>query len=235
MYHTNIHKDHTTRYCNALYLLDIGYAASHIGWNGHINLLGVRQVEIGHDFDKLILGLVLAQTRIGFLFSANGGTQTSLIIVCRVDNGGIRQVKELRPHGLVQRFGRAALKVGTATTLNQQRIPCQDKGIVIGHVRHTTLGMSRRGTDLQIARTKDNAITRFNVNIGLGLGGLGNHRLKAINLLFQQVCASNMVRMCVCVDCYLKSTRISVRVVSNRERWRRRTNLCSGVSWTCIV
>merc|ERR1712098_98192 len=63
-------------------------ATHHVGWQTHVNLLGVGQVEVAHQSDELFPGL--RQARVVFLLLPHSGCCLPLVVVCRVKGGGVR-------------------------------------------------------------------------------------------------------------------------------------------------
>lgn len=101
-----------------LFFIHFRNAASHVGRNSYINLFGVRQIEIFHNFYKLLLGFGPSKSWIVFLLVLNGGFGTTFVVVSRVDHGSIRKSKQLVVHRVIQILSRTTLKVSSTTTYN---------------------------------------------------------------------------------------------------------------------
>ena len=68
-------------------------AALPITWNCVIDKFWVGQVQIAHDGLEFFERFAVAQAGVALFFLSNGGDETLLVIVCRIDQGLVGQGK----------------------------------------------------------------------------------------------------------------------------------------------
>ena len=60
-------------------LFHIRHTTTHISRDRDINLFGVRQIQVGHNLHKLLLGFVFSQSWVGINFIADRRTQAAVL------------------------------------------------------------------------------------------------------------------------------------------------------------
>ena len=97
--------------------------------------LGIGELEAVHQRDEVLQRALAAQAGIARLLLADGADAALLVVVRRIDQGVVVEGKKLAAYRVIQRGRVAALEVGAAAGLDQQRVAgVQPAGVGIGEV-----------------------------------------------------------------------------------------------------
>ena len=80
----------------------------------------MRQVEVVHVADEVVLADLAAQARIELPLLGDAGDGEAAVVVRRIEQAGLRQREDLAVHRAVQRVRVALLEVGAAAAADQQ-------------------------------------------------------------------------------------------------------------------
>lgn len=173
---------------------------AHICRDGHVDFLWIRKLEIAHNFNKVLHGLIASKSRIGIFLGTNSRFSSALVIVGGIDDSRFGQRKKLALDGLVQVFCRSSLKVGSAASLDQEGVSRQDKGFVTGNERDTPFCVTRGRSYLEVVVSKDNLVAVVHGTIRCRPRSLGNYALETGDGLFEEPCSSDVVGVGMCVE-----------------------------------
>ena len=107
-----------------------------------INEFRIRQIQIGHDVSELVLRALMTKTRVTLFLLSYRRNTPALIVVRRIHEGVIRQLKQFFSDAFIQGIGIAILKVRAAAAIDQQRVASQQS--VCEQVRKMACGVTRR-------------------------------------------------------------------------------------------
>src|SRR5215469_4870690 len=98
----------------------------------------------------------------------------------------------------------ASLKVGPATTSDQQAIAGKCHRLVIEHECHTAMGMTRRSPNIEGPTTERDLVAMGNTHVRtFGPASCRNNN-PAARALFQQPCARHVIGMDMSFECISK-------------------------------
>lgn len=116
-----------------------------------------------------------------------------------IDTEVIRQCKDLAMNILVEMTGTALLEISASTSPNQKCIPSEDTALLLDHIAHAAIGVSRSGQGIYHMGAEIYAISLLQVTICLGSTGCGNYGLTTRQFP-QPSAARNVIRVHVGVD-----------------------------------
>jgi len=102
-------------------------------------------------------------------------------------------------HIVVEITGTTLLEVGASTTSNQKSITGEDTALILDHIAHAAICVTRSGQSIYRMGAEVYAISLLQVTIRLCSTGSGNHRLTTRQLP-QPTAAGYVIRMHVGVD-----------------------------------
>mmetsp|Transcript_32235 Transcript_32235/g.102237 ORF Transcript_32235/g.102237 Transcript_32235/m.102237 type:complete len:303 (+) Transcript_32235:135-1043(+) len=175
------------------------HTAHHVGRHRIFDFLRVRQVQLGHQFGKLLLRL--RHPRVELLLLVHRRHVPPLVVVAGVDEGPARESENFAVDALVQNSCITLLKICPAATPNKQGVPGEGHaGGARQVVRQASVGVPRRGEHLQRQVAKRHLVALLDLDVRIGPGGLGNHGLHLRHVLAHRPARCDVVRMGVRVD-----------------------------------
>ena len=97
-------------------------SAFQIGRHGHVDLLGIGQVKIGHDLLEFGKRNIVIQAGIACAFLHDRRNAATRIIMSWIDQRVFREGEQLFADRPVKGFGIAVLEIGAAAAIDQQRV-----------------------------------------------------------------------------------------------------------------
>jgi hypothetical protein len=199
-------------------------AALHVEGQRAVDLLGVREVQVGHDLHELLLRLGEAQVEL--LLLADAGLRAAFVVVRGEHGAGVGQSEELGLHHVVQTLGVAGLEVGAAAAADEEGVAREDHGVVVQHEAEAALEregkMSEewsgvksgeegggRGTHVSVSRgsqaghaagAEDQLVSLVEQNLGARPGGSRDGGLHGGEVGLQGGGAGHVVGVAVRVD-----------------------------------
>ena len=123
---------------------DLRSAALEIGRHGDIDLLGMRQAQIGHVAAEIAFAQLAAQARVeAALFGDAAGGQAA-VVVGGIEQAAVRQGKDLVMDGSVEPARVALLEVGPAAAPDQQAVAGERHRAVVQNVGDAAAGVAGR-------------------------------------------------------------------------------------------
>lgn len=119
------------------------------------------------------------------------------------------QTKDLGVHILIETLGATLLEVSAATAAYQHCVPSEDATLLIDHVTHASIGVSRCGQCIDRMAPKLDTVAFLDVAICLGTTGCCNNGLTT-RQLSQPTAARDVICMHVRVNCGMVEVGVAV-------------------------
>ena len=161
---------------------------------------GMRQVEVLHVADEVALADLAAQPRIELLLLGDAGGGEPAIVVRRIEQAGLGQREDARPHRAVERARVALLEVGAARAADHDAVAGEGHALVVEHVGDAAVGVAGRGAHFQRAAAELDAVAVAELAVDARGAGRGREGDAAAELLLQQPGAGHVVGMDVGVE-----------------------------------
>mmetsp|Transcript_7540 Transcript_7540/g.23428 ORF Transcript_7540/g.23428 Transcript_7540/m.23428 type:complete len:221 (-) Transcript_7540:598-1260(-) len=198
----NVVDDHTARHVKRpqARTASLREAAHQVGRECAVDLLGIGELELGHNVNKLGLSLLHAEARVVLLLTPDGRVEAPLVVVARVDHRLIRQREELVVDRVVEALARALLEVGAPAASNEECVASADQAGGRNVERRAAVGVPRRAKDEQLVSAKGEfvAILEVDVRLGARLGRDG--ALEVGQTLLHLAGARDVIRVAVRVE-----------------------------------
>ena len=120
-------------------------SAVEVGGHGHVDLLGLGQMEVVHDLHELHLGLAAAQAGVVLALFGHRADRVAAVVVPRVHQGVGGQREDLVVDRPVQGVGIALLEIGAPAAADQQGIAGEDHRLVVEHEAQAAVGVAGGG------------------------------------------------------------------------------------------
>ena len=135
-----------------------GPAAAQIRRHGHVESLGMRQIQIVHVAGEVALADLAAQARVVAPLFRHAGHRQAVVVMARVDQAGRRQREQLLMHGGIEARRAALLKIGAAAAADQQAVAAESTAFIVEHVTQAAVGVAGRGAHAKPTRTELDAV-----------------------------------------------------------------------------
>mmetsp|Transcript_145922 Transcript_145922/g.406484 ORF Transcript_145922/g.406484 Transcript_145922/m.406484 type:complete len:240 (-) Transcript_145922:2080-2799(-) len=148
----------------------------HVGRHSNVHQLRIRQVQLAHELHKLIPALGEPWVELPLL--ADRGQVPALVVMPRVDPGGIREAEEAGVHHVVELAGVPLLEVRPPASADQQRVPCEGSERLPGafeHEGHATVGVTRGGQGVQGVPANGHLVTVPQLDVCSRPGGFRDY------------------------------------------------------------
>ena len=203
-------------------------AALEIRRHGDVHLLRMRQAEVGHVADEVVLADRLGKPRVVELLLADAGDGEAAVVVAGIDQAAIGQREDLAAHRAVQRARVALLEIGAPAAADEERIAGERHRAVVEHVGGAAAGVAGRGARFQMLFAERDLLGGPQIKIG----ALGTTRRRdrdaAAELLLEEPGAGDVVGMHVRLEGeleleaeLLKKRRVAPRLLEHRVDQQR--------------
>jgi hypothetical protein len=173
----------------------LGLAAAQIGGHGNIDLLGVRQSEIGEIADKIGLAERAAYPWIIALLLVHRRCRRAAIVMRRQEQTIVRQREDLLLDRMIELLRITMLKIGSPTAAYQQRVTGESARKIVENIGETAIGMARRRADFERARAELDHVAMLEISIRAFGTARARKRDLAAKPLLQEPGAGDMIGM----------------------------------------
>ena len=126
-----------------------GLPRLHVGRHGDGDLLRVREPEVPHVADEVLLARAAADARVERPLLSDRAGGAPLVVVGRIDDAVVGEREQLLADRAEEPMRIPVLKVGAPRPAHQQRVTGEDPPAVGGHEGETAVGVPGRGADLE--------------------------------------------------------------------------------------
>ncbi len=160
----------------------------------------MRQAQVPHVSDEILLACSAADARIVPPLFADGARGAALVVVTWKDQALVRQRQELVANGAKQPMRISSLKIGAPGAAHQQRIPGESELLISAHERQTAVGVAWGGADLERVGPEANEVAVHQGEVHISGVVLGREADRASNGPLHQPCAGDVVGVAVRVE-----------------------------------
>src|ERR1700752_3958839 len=125
----------------------------------------MRQAEVLHVADEVLLEDALGEARVVELLLADAGGGEAAVVVAGKERALLRQREDLPAHRAEQLPRVALLEIGAAAAANEERVAGEGHRRVVEHVGHAAPGVARRRARFDTALAEVDPVEILDVEI----------------------------------------------------------------------